>query len=198
MYQRTLGDTPLIQMPSTTRDRLSKIVVLFGLAATLLCTPAWAGSSQDHPGGRRPARRSGHTATPADKPGPLSVEDADAIAGRWGIRIERMKLTAAGYMLDFRYTVVDARKARPLFERKTKPMLRDEATGAEMAVPVPPKTGALRNSNAPHAGRSYFMFFANPGRFIKPGRLVTVTIGAFSVSGIPVQSGSEPGAGATP
>ena len=90
-------------------------------------------------------------------------------------------------MLDFRYRVVDTRKAKPLFERKTKPVLRDEASGVQMAVPVPPKTGALRNSNDPKAGRTYFMFFANPGRFIGPGNRVTVTIGAFSVSGIRVE-----------
>ena len=126
---------------------------------------------------------------PAPVPAPVAIDVADAtLVKKWGIRIESMRLTSAGYMLDFRYTVVDARKAKPLFERKTKPVLRDDATGAEMSVPVPPKTGALRNSNEPKAGRSYFMFFANPGRFITPGRLVTVTIGAFRVSGIRVDS----------
>lgn len=177
-------------MRNTTRGWISTDVVLPCLAAALLFSPVSAGSFQEHPGGRRLARHSGHTARPAEKAGPLSAEDAGAIAERWGIRIDRVQLSAAGYMLDFRYSVVDARKATPLFERRTKPVLRDEATGAEMAVPVPPKTGALRNSNAPHAGRSYFMFFANPGRFVKPGRLVTITIGAFSVGGIAVQSGS--------
>ncbi|MFA5910615.1 MAG: hypothetical protein WC815_17685 [Vicinamibacterales bacterium] len=185
-------------MSRTALPFLSKVAVVSGLVAALMCASVWAGSAQEHQGGRRPARRSGHTAPPAERAGPLLVADGDAIARRWGIRIDTMRVTAAGYMLDFRYTVVDARKAKPLFERKTKPVLRDEATGAEMAVPVPPKTGALRNSNTPHAGRSYFMFFANPGRFIKPGRLVTVTIGAFSVGGIRVESGSVPGGGATP
>jgi hypothetical protein len=90
-------------------------------------------------------------------------------------------------MLDFRYRVVDARKAKPLFERKIKPVLRDEATGAQMTVPTPPKTGALRSSNDPKAGRSYFMFFANPGRFIQRGNTVTVTIGAFSVESLQVE-----------
>jgi hypothetical protein len=123
----------------------------------------------------------------------LAIDASDAaLVRRWGIRIESMRLTSAGYMLDFRYQVVDARKAKPLFERKTKPMLRDEATGAQMSVPVPPKTGALRSSNDPQAGRSYFMFFANPARFIKPGSRVTVTIGAFSVSGIRVDGESAP------
>ena len=94
----------------------------------------------------------------------------------------------AGYMLDFRYQVVDARKARPLFERKTKPVLHDEKTGAVLAVPTPPKTGPLRSSNDPKAGRTYFMFFANPGRLVAEGQTVTVTIGQFIVSGIRVSA----------
>lgn len=118
---------------------------------------------------------------------PVAIDAMDpALVRKWGIRIESMRLTAAGYMLDFRYRVIDARKAKPLFARKTKPVLTDEASGAQMAVPVPPKTGALRNSNDPRAGRTYFMFFANPGRFVAPGNRVTLTIGAFRVSGIHV------------
>ena len=123
----------------------------------------------------------------ASAPAPVAIDVADAaLVRKWGIHIEGVRLTAAGHMLDFRYRVVDTRKAKPLFERKTKPVLRDEASGVQVAVPVPPKTGALRNSNDPKAGKTYFMFFANPGRFIAPGNRVTVTIGAFSVSGIRV------------
>lgn len=117
---------------------------------------------------------------------PIDISDSKSIVKKWGIAIESLRLTASGYMLDFRYRVIDARKAKPLFERKTKPVLKDEATGAIMAVPTPPKTGALRNSYDPKAGRSYFMFFANPAHFIKPGNKVTVIIGAFAVSGISV------------
>ena len=112
-----------------------------------------------------------------------------ALVRKWGVRVEGVRLSAAGYMLDFRYRVVDARKAKPLFARKAKPVLTDEATGARMSVPVPPKTGALRNSDEPKAGRTYFMFFANPGRFIAPGSRVTLAIGPFRVSGIRVEGG---------
>ncbi len=121
----------------------------------------------------------------------MAAEDGPAILKRWGIRIESLRLTAAGYMLDFRYHVVDARKAKPLFQRKTKPVLKDEKTGTVMAVPTPPKTGPLRSSNDPKAGRSYFMFFANPGRLIGDGQTATVTIGEFSVYGIRVTSGGQ-------
>jgi hypothetical protein len=127
----------------------------------------------------------------------VDVGDEKAILKRWGVRIESLRLTASGYMLDFRYHVVDARKAKPLFVRKTKPVLKDEETGAVMMVPTPPKTGALRSSNDPKAGRTYFMFFANPGRLLAEGRKVTVTIGEFSVSGIPVASEGDRGLAAS-
>ena len=122
----------------------------------------------------------------------IPVSDARTLVRKWGIVVESLRLTASGYMLDFRYRVVDARKAKPLFERKTKPVLTDEATGAILAVPVPPKTGALRNSNDPKAGRSYFMFFGNPAHFVKPGNSVTITIGKFAVSGVRVAGDADP------
>jgi hypothetical protein len=119
--------------------------------------------------------------------GPIDAADATTLVRRWGIRVESLRLASAGYMLDFRYRVIDARKAKPLFVRKTKPVMRDEATGLELTVPVPAKTGALRNSNDPQAGRTYFMFFGNPGRQIAAGASLTLTIGAFEVRGLRVQ-----------
>ena len=41
----------------------------------------------------------------------------------WGVEIIFVRQTAAGYMLEFRYKVVDAEKAKSLFERQNKPML---------------------------------------------------------------------------
>jgi hypothetical protein len=95
-------------------------------------------------------------------------------------------------MLEFRYRVLDGSKAQPLFNRGVHPKLNDDASAFESVVPNPPTTGALRSSNDAKAGRTYFMFFANPGRFITVGKTVTVTIGDFSVSGIPVTDDSEP------
>jgi hypothetical protein len=158
-------------------------VFLLALAGALRGAPA---------GAQTPTIVETTLARPATASEALPVVEAGAIARKWGIKVESLRVTASGYMLDLRYRVLDARKARPLFRRKVKPILRDEATGAEMMVPVPPKTGALRNSNDPKAGRSYFMFFGNPARFIKPGSLVTVTIGSFSVSGIQVEVDAAP------
>jgi hypothetical protein len=134
---------------------------------------------------------------PALKEGPLTAADASTIARKWGVRIESMALASGGYMLEFRYRVVDASKAQPLFSRKTRPLLKDEASGFESVVPSPPTTGALRSTYDAKAGRTYFMFFANPSRYVTAGKTVTVTIGDFVVSGIPVTDDSTPEAAAT-
>jgi hypothetical protein len=105
---------------------------------------------------------------------------------RWGIEVLGVHLAAAGYMLEFRYRVLDPDKAKPLFQRQTKPVLIDEATGTQFLVPTPAKVGALRNSDSPHAGRVYWMFFGNPGKLLQSGNRVTVVIGEFRAEGLVV------------
>ena len=105
----------------------------------------------------------------------------------WGIEILYVRQTAAGYMLEFRYKVLDAEKAKALFNRKTKPVLIHDRTGAQLIVPTPAKTGALRNSNTPLDDHIYWMFFANPGRLVQPGERVGIQIGEFLVEKLVVQ-----------
>ena len=90
-------------------------------------------------------------------------------------------------MLDFRFHVLDTAKAAPLFERKTKPYLIDQASGRRVIVPTPAKTGPLRTSDPPKPDRTYWMFFANPGAFIQPGAKATVVIGEFLVKDLIVE-----------
>ena len=105
----------------------------------------------------------------------------------WGIEVMYVRQTAAGYMLEFRYKVVDAKKAQALFERQTKPLLTHVESGAKMVVPTPAKTGALRNSNPPKDDHVYWMFFANPGQLVKQGEHVNIEIGEFLVENLVVQ-----------
>jgi len=105
----------------------------------------------------------------------------------WGVEVLDVRQTAAGHMLEFRYRVVEAEKARPLFERRTKPVLTHAESGAKLVVPTPPTTGALRSSNLPIAGRIYWMFFANPGGMVTPGQHVNIEIGEFRVDGLVVR-----------
>lgn len=106
---------------------------------------------------------------------------------QWGVEVIFVRQTSAGYMLEFRYKVLDPEKAKPLFDRQTKPTLTHVDSGATFIVPTPPKTGALRNSNPPLADHTYWMFFANPGKYVKPGDLVTVEIGDFVAKNIIVE-----------
>jgi hypothetical protein len=103
----------------------------------------------------------------------------DPLEDRWGVKVLQIRLTAEGLMLDFRYRVLDAEKAAPLFSRENKAYLIDEATGARFLVPESPKVGALRTTRPPHEDKNYFIIFVNPGRYIKAGNKVTVVIGDF-------------------
>ena len=106
---------------------------------------------------------------------------------QWGVEVVFVRQTSAGYMLEFRYKVLDPEKAKPLFERQIKPMLTHVESGSKFIVPTPPKTGALRNSNPPLADHTYWMFFATPGKFVKRGDLVTIEIGDFVARNIVVE-----------
>ena len=105
-----------------------------------------------------------------------------------GVRVIGIRRTAANYMLDFRYRILDKHKVAELMDRKIKPQLLVEKNGAILMVPVTSKLGPLRQSaKFAKENKNYFMFFANPGRSVKPGDLVTVTIGDFKKEHIVVQ-----------
>lgn len=157
-------------VPPTHRRRSACLLGLFLLAIVLAIRV----------GGHRGTMTAGGPASPADS-------KTASIAERWGIEVSSLRRTAAGYMLDFRYRVVDAEKAAPLFRRKTNPYLIDQETGAKFIVPNLGKVGPLRNSNTPKPGRGYFMFFANPGGFVQAGNMVTVVIGDFRLEDLIVQ-----------
>lgn len=105
----------------------------------------------------------------------------EAMLERWGVRVLGVRTTADGYMLDFRYRVVDAEKAAPLLDRRIKAQLVVEKSDARMTVPVSSKVGALRQTTrSVKAERNYFVMFANPARHVQPGDRVQVVIGDFS------------------
>lgn len=116
--------------------------------------------------------------------GPLQ---ADALEEQWGVRIERATLSAGGYMVDFRFRVLDAAKAAPILDRSVKPCLIDQATGAKFIVPTPPKVGQLRSGGNIRQGAVYFIYFANPGRYVQSGNKVTVVVGDFEARDILIQ-----------
>jgi len=106
---------------------------------------------------------------------------------KWGIEILAIRLTAADYMLDLRYRVLDAEKAAPLFKPEWKPYLMHLVSGKVLDVPAPAKVGPLRTTEPPKLGRIYWMFFGNAGKLIKKGDLVTVIIGDFKAEKLVVE-----------
>ncbi len=117
-----------------------------------------------------------------------STVEQPPVEQQWGIEIQALRLSAADYMLDFRYRVTDPDKAHQLLKRGLKPWLLDRATGAKLLMPTATKIGPLRQATlAPKKDRVYYVMFANPGRFIKRGAMVDVVIGDFVAKDIAVQ-----------
>jgi hypothetical protein len=143
--------------------------VLIG-AALLAPTPSFAGAA--------------FTAAPAPLSGPSPCDDLEAT---WGIQVVRLFLTSYGHMVDFRYRVVDPVKAKPLFDFRTAAHLVDEASGKALAVPDTPKTGRLRNTGMPEAGRTYFILFQNQADLLEKGDRVSVVIGDFAARDLTVE-----------
>lgn len=108
-------------------------------------------------------------------------------AAKFGIDVIGVRSTAANHMLEFRYRVVDAKRAAPLFVRKTKPYLIHHASGKVLGVQDTAKLGPLRNSDTPKQGRIYWMIFGNAIHLVKPGDKVNVTIGDYDSGELTVE-----------
>jgi hypothetical protein len=107
---------------------------------------------------------------------------------RWGLKILRVRLTASGYMLDLRYQVIDPEKASPLLDRKVKPYLIDQATGAKMQVPNMPKVGSLKQRVAEaDTEKTYFILFGNSRGIVRQGSLVTLILGELKQENLVVE-----------
>ena len=130
-----------------------------------------------------------HASVPGDKLAQREARLDDAgIREKLGIKPVAIRLTAAGSMIDFRYSVVDPQKSLPLFDRKIKTYLVNQANGDKFAVPTDTKIGPLRSSSRePEAGREYFIFFVNPGKLLKRGNKVTVVVGDMKIENLTLE-----------
>jgi len=119
--------------------------------------------------------------------GPVKEKTGSVIKEEeFGIRVERVNLSAGGYMIDFRYRVVNKKKASPLFKTGLDTYLIEQNSGKKFAVPVT-KTGPVKSVGNPVENRVYFSFFANPGRYVKKGNKVTVVIGNMRLENLVVE-----------
>ena len=127
----------------------------------------------------------GCAATPDEKAALMTPPGAVADPG---IRVESFRLTAADYMLDLRFRVIDPERAAPFFSRRTELQLVDPVSGARLAVPNTPKLGKLRQvARKDMPDRSYFVLFANPGRYLKSGSQVNLVAGDTRITELTVE-----------
>lgn len=122
-------------------------------------------------------------------PSPVDPEQEKQLAEKWGVKLISLNLTAAGYMIDFRFRVLDANKALPLFDHRIKPYIVVERSKAKLPVPMAAKVGAFRPTNRGKnikADKNYYMVFGNPDHHVKSGEKVNLVIGDFKAENITV------------
>lgn len=166
--------------------RIALLVVLCCAGLATSAVHAAGGATASQPAASKPAP-SKPTASKSPGAAPPHPREKTLMKREWGVEILYVRWVVNGYILEFRYKVLDASKARPLFDRSAHPLLTAERTGATFIVPSPGKVGALRNSDPPINGRTYWMSFANPAQYVKRGEKVTIQIGAFRAEGLVVQ-----------
>lgn len=115
---------------------------------------------------------------------------SDALREQWGVEVIGINLTSDGYMLDFRFRVVDAEKALSLFDHRIKPYVLTDRASIKLPVPMAAKVGAFRPTNRGkniRADKTYYMVFGNPDNFVQAGEKVSVVIGDFRAENLTVR-----------
>ncbi|HJP02293.1 MAG TPA: hypothetical protein QF764_11040 [Planctomycetota bacterium] len=124
--------------------------------------------------------------------GPTALDKAQATASRledeWGVEVLGIRRIAAGYMLDFRFRVLDAEKAAPILDRRIPAHVKVTETGTRLLVPQAPKLGSMRQTTFDvKTDRNYFIVFANPSQTVRVGDEVSVVVGDFQTGDMTVQ-----------
>ncbi len=122
---------------------------------------------------------------PATTASPAPARTPDSL----GVEVTALRLSAGGFMVDLRYRVVDAERAKGLLDRTVPAYLVDEASGAKFGVPNSAKLGKLRQATRStiQTGRDYVILFGNPGRYLKPGAKVTLVAGDAQLAALTIE-----------
>jgi hypothetical protein len=104
------------------------------------------------------------------------------IEDRWGIRVTQVMATADGGLVDLRYQITDPDKAIFLYDDIANfPKLVVEDTGIEVAI------NNLSHEHDLEFGRTYFVIYRNVADAVKPGSLVTVSVGDLNIEHFQVE-----------
>ena len=111
----------------------------------------------------------------------LPEEGAGDCSACTGIQPLTLRLSAGGYMLDFRYRIEDPTVAETWLEHMPPPYIEIPENGHRLMVPSSPKVGPLRQQQRPgtpsRVGAVRFAMFANPGQRVQPGQWVRIHFG---------------------
>ncbi len=97
----------------------------------------------------------------------------------WGIQLVHMRVTAGGYMIEFRYKVVDPDKALILSSQKIAdfPYLHSLKSRAKLSVPYGGTVGFLKSFRGfLKKGKNYTAMFSNEGKHMLSGDKVKIQI----------------------
>lgn len=104
-----------------------------------------------------------------------------AIEERFGVRFTFLAVTGRNGLVDLRYRVVDAGKAKNFGHyTETSPLIINETTGKQLEVT---KMGLHNHRVEP--GRIYYIMYRNTGETLHSGDLVTIQIGDLKLEHIP-------------
>lgn len=148
------------------------------------CLAAWSVAAQPAaPTAPRPT-------PPISAPLVLNESLAQRLLEEFGVELQSLNLTASGFMVDLRYRVKDAQKARKIAEREIRPFLIKVASNDRFYVPQAPKVGQLRQTvnskQVLQVDRVYFLMFANPDRRIEAGDKVRLQLGDTTIDDLEV------------
>ena len=95
----------------------------------------------------------------------------------WGIKPVHARVTADGYMIEFRYKVIDPDKAVIMSDRKDFPSMLSMKSKARLAVPYFPTVGYVKsNRKFLHKDRNYSALFSNENRHLLRGDQVKIQV----------------------
>jgi len=102
----------------------------------------------------------------------------------YGIKVNLVTVTAAGGLVDLRFTVVDKDKAMAvLHDGDNMPQLVVEPSATVIRAPT-----GMRHKVTILDGGSYFILYSNPGGAVQAGTSVSVVIGDIRLEPIAAQS----------
>jgi hypothetical protein len=114
---------------------------------------------------------------------PNGIPISPEIEERFGVRFTGLHLVAKNGLVDLRYRVLDAGKAKNFGHyTETSPLIIAEDSGKTVEVTIM----GLHNHRV-ETGRTYYVLYRNTGDALEPGSLVTIQLGDLSLKHVPVR-----------